>query len=256
MKGHKRLKEFYDHNFYHKVNHMSLESAEIYAKYLTYYYKPTSVLDLGCGTGAWLKAFKDCGSKQLKGMDGDWIKKDDLLDSEVAFDPINLNELELSEEKFDLAMSLEVAEHLEESSANNFVDYLTNSSDIVLFGSAYENQGGTNHINEQKHSYWAKKFVNKGFLPFDFFREKFWDDSKVGFWYRQNIFLYIKDGSEPHSLFSEQGFSPITNIFFMDCVHPELYQAKCAEGISFTTHLNGIVPSFIRAIKRRIKGKK
>lgn len=256
MEEKRNLNTIYDQNFYDQMNYMSIQSAGIYANYLTNFYKPISVLDLGCGSGAWLKAFKDCGSKKLKGMDGDWIKKEELLDSEIAFNPTNLNELELSGEKFDLAMSLEVAEHLEESSANNFVDYLTNSSDIVLFGSAYENQGGTNHINEQKHSYWAKKFANKGFLPFDFFREKFWDNSKVGFWYRQNIFLYIKDGSEPHRLFSEQGFSPIANIFFMDCVHPDLYQAKCGEGISFTTHMSGIVPSFIRAIKRRMKGKK
>ena len=256
MKGNKQLKEFYDHNFYHKVNHMSLQSAEIYAKYITYYYKPTSVLDLGCGTGAWLKAFKDCGAKNLKGVDGEWIKEEELLDPEIIFSALNLNKLELSDEKFDLAMSLEVAEHLEESSSEKFVEYLTNSSDLVLFGSAYENQGGTNHINEQKHSYWGKKFISKGFLPFDLFREKFWNDSQVGFWYRQNIFLYIKEGSESHSLFSRQGFSPISNVFFMDCIHPELYQAKCADGISFLTHLNDILPSLIRAINRRIKGEK
>jgi SAM-dependent methyltransferase len=252
MSEEKDLKNFYDDNFYDEMTKMSIQSAEIYANYLSEFVQPSSVIDLGCGRGAWLKAFKDCGSSKLKGIDGDWIDREDLMDEAIIFEPLDLNKLDLPKEKYDLAMSLEVAEHLEVDAGENFVKFLTNSSDLILFGSAYKNQGGTNHINEQKHSYWANKFVSNGFLPFDFFREEFWNNDHVGFWYRQNIFLYIKKESTAFNEFVEKGFSPLTNLYFMDCVHPDLYDSKCGEGISFSTHLKGIVPSLIRAIKRRM----
>ena len=256
MSEQKDLKNLYDNNFYDQMTKMSIQSAEIYVNYLTKHIKPSSVIDLGCGRGAWLKAFKGCDISKLKGIDGNWINPEDLLDESIVFEPLNLNQLKLPKERYDLAMSLEVAEHLEVEAADNFVNFLTSASDLVLFGSAYKNQGGTNHINEQKHSYWANKFTSNGFLPFDVFREKFWDNDKVGFWYRQNIFLYIKKDTDMFKEFLKKGFSPITNISFMDCIHPELYDAKCGEGISFSIHLKDMLPSLIRAISRRMIGEK
>jgi len=89
-------------------------------------------------------------------------------------------------------MSLEVAEHLEPATAPQFVNSLATASDVVLFSAAYTQQGGTNHINEQPHSYWAGLFAGHAFAPFDLFRPVFWGNDEICFWYRQNVFLYVK----------------------------------------------------------------
>jgi hypothetical protein len=52
-------------------------------------------------------------------------------------------------ERFDLAMSLEVAEHLTPGRAESFIQELCGVSDCVLFGAAIPGQGGTNHIHER-----------------------------------------------------------------------------------------------------------
>ena len=70
------------------------------------------------------------------------------------------------------------------------------------------------------------------------------------------IISNLKKDTDIFKEFVKKGFSPITNIHFMDCVHPELYDAKCGEGISFSIHLKDILPSLIRAISRRMIGEK
>jgi hypothetical protein len=109
----------------------------------------------------------------------------------------NFREVELDKDievdkKYDMAISLEVAEHLPEKSAKSFVHALTRASDIILFSAAVPLQGGTNHINEQWPNYWWSLFKEHGFVAIDFLRKQIWDEEKVAFWYRQNIILYVK----------------------------------------------------------------
>ena len=89
-------------------------------------------------------------------------------------------------------MSLEVAEHLEEEAADNFVRQLTKISDRILFSAAIPDQGGLHHLNERPPSYWAKKFKTYGFNQLDFLRPLFWDDERIEWWYRQNFLIYEK----------------------------------------------------------------
>jgi hypothetical protein len=57
----------------------------------------------------------------------------------------------LGGERFDLAASLEVAEHLSSARADGFVEHLTRLSDRVLFSAEVPGQGGYGHRNEQPH---------------------------------------------------------------------------------------------------------
>src|SRR5205085_11975533 len=95
---------------------------------------------------------------------------------------------------FDLAVSLEVAEHLPASSASAFVESLTRLAPAVLFSAAVPHQGGWNHLNEQWPQYWAEIFARHGFFPVDCLRERFWDRPNVRWWYAQNMVLYLADG--------------------------------------------------------------
>ena len=69
------------------------------------------------------------------------------------------------ERKFDLAISLEVAEHLKSSSSEDFVQSLTTLAPMILFSAAIPHQGGLHHINEQWLEYWGDLF-NKIILFF------------------------------------------------------------------------------------------
>lgn len=151
--------------------------------------KPLSVLDVGCGIGTWLKVFEEFGIHDYVGVDGVYVNRDLLKIPTSKFIETDLTSNWAIPRKFDLVLCLEVAEHLPEAFANKFVDLLTTYSDTIIFSAAIPGQGGQNHLNEQWPSYWQKKFAKHGFYFHDVIRPLIWDNKKVDWWYRQNIFL-------------------------------------------------------------------
>jgi hypothetical protein len=246
-----QMTELYDARFYEGHVATSLLSARLYLKYLWQFVQPDSVLDVGCGRGAWLKACHELGSRTLLGYDGDWNSQSEMLDDNVQFHSIDLNEPFAPPHMVDLAISLEVAEHLKPSTAPQFVKCLTDASDVVLFSAAYVKQGGTNHINEQHHSYWARLFAEQDFAPFDLFRPVFWGNKDVCFWYRQNTFLYCRRSSKASDQIAAHGLKAIAEPSFMDCVHPDLFDLRNAPS-GFKSHVTDLGPSLWRAIKSRL----
>jgi hypothetical protein len=91
-----------------------------------------------------------------------------------------------------LAISLEVAEHLPENAADDFVASLVRLAPIVLFSAAAPYQGGQNHVNEQWPGYWAERFAARNYLPVDCIRRRVWENPEVEWWYAQNTFLYVE----------------------------------------------------------------
>jgi hypothetical protein len=98
-----------------------------------------------------------------------------------------------------------------------------------MFGAAYTRQGGTNHINEQPHTYWARLFHDQGYVVFDLFRPRFWGASDVEYWYQQNTFLYVKAGHPLVEHLCKKQMPPLENMAFMDCVHPLLYRMRLSQ---------------------------
>lgn len=98
----------------------------------------------------------------------------------------------ISERRYDLAISLEVAEHLPPHRAKNFVGLLTDLSDFILFPAAIPFQGGKNHVNEQWQDYWTELFESHAYILFDFIRGKIWKDDRIPPWYRQNILFFAQ----------------------------------------------------------------
>jgi hypothetical protein len=222
------LEKYYGEKFYQGQMDGSLRSALVYAEILSAYIQPQSVVDIGCGRGTWLKAFKEKGASELVGYDGAWNAQEKMIDQSIKFHSVDLNESEFvcAPERFDLAISVEVAEHLKPSSAQSFVRSITCLSDTVLFSAAYSKQGGRNHINEQPHTYWANLFSELDYVPFDLFRPIVWGDAEIPFWYQQNLFLYVKRNSALIEVLQAAGQIAIENTNFMNCIHPELYEGK------------------------------
>jgi SAM-dependent methyltransferase len=221
-----KLGEIYDEKWYAQSGDGSLDAARLYAAYLRRFIQPASVLDVGCGRGQWLKAWGEHGAQSLMGLDGHWNCQEKMVDASIRFEPVDLDRPFAIAGKVDLAMSLEVAEHLSPTAAGTFVASLSATSDLILFSAAYIHQGGPHHTNERRHTYWAGLFAQHGFVPVDALRPVFWADERIAFWYRQNAFLYVRQGSASLAQLAAQGLLPMAHVGFMDCVHPTLYACK------------------------------
>jgi SAM-dependent methyltransferase len=218
------LNIMYGDSFYDWQIEGSLVSARLVLGHLFKQYQPKSVLDVGCGRGAWLKACGEFGTEVLVGLDGPWNSQDKMIDLQIQFQGADFNSSFLPDRRFDLAISLEVAEHLRPESATTFVDALAHAADVILFGAAVKGQGGTGHINEQPQSYWGKLFSERGYGVVDFFRPILWSNESIEFHYRQNAFLYIKKGHPLLEQLQSHGITEMTDLGFMDCLHPDLYE--------------------------------
>jgi cyclopropane fatty-acyl-phospholipid synthase-like methyltransferase len=200
----------------------SRRSAEIIVRILFDLLQPGSVVDVGCGLGAWLAVFQAHGVSKVLGIDGAHVNRASLLIAEQNFTSGDLSDGFEVNEHFDLAISLEVAEHLPEQAARPFVKALTLASDIVLFSAAIPHQGGVHHVNEQWQSYWAELFQQYGYIPIDAIRPLVWNNSEVQWWYAQNSILYVAEGALAKSAALKE-ISKRTRHSPLDLVHPRKY---------------------------------
>ena len=213
-----------------------------------------SVIDLGCAVGQILNACANAGAKVITGVDGSWVNKSKLLIPQDRFFDYDISQKglreKLPEKNFDLTISSEVAEHLDENDAENYMDNLTSFSDVILFSAAIPGQGGDHHVNEQWPSYWIKKFAARGFVPVDCIRAKIWNDDVIYVWYKQNLMFFVKkDKLENYPALLSEANNPC-----LDLVHPELFKMRVNTNMpSFKGTIKNIIPSFIRAVKKRIK---
>jgi hypothetical protein len=211
----------YRTEFYEFQTQGSSRSAHALIAVLGKYYRPASVIDLGCGRGTWLQAALELGAIRAVGLDGSWVANT-LVDPRIEFRAADLAlPLQISE-RFELAISLEVAEHLPESRAQGFIETLCGCADVVIFGAATKLQGGTHHVNEQWQSYWADKFEQLGFVCVDLFRQSLWGNDAVDWWYQQNAFLYVRAETHPELAALREHFPPR----MINVVHPENFTPK------------------------------
>ena len=234
----------YDEAFYAEQVEGSLRSARVYLGHLFALWRPESAIDVGCGRGTWLAGCGERGVKRLVGLDGDWVSPEMMLDSSIDFRRTNLREEVPANERFDLAISLEVAEHLPFESSDGFVRTLVAHADAILFGAAYLGQPGRDHVNTRPHSFWANKFLAEGYTLFDFFRPHFWSDNEVAPWYRQNTFLYVRPGHPLHDALTGSGQAPQQDSRFVDCIHPWLYHGVLEQVHALQQRLMQIQRSF------------
>jgi hypothetical protein len=177
------------------------------------------------------------------GIDGAYVDKSQLRISESSFLSRDLERPLASLQTFDLAISVEVAEHLSPSRASSFVEDLIRLAPVVVFSAAVPFQGGKNHVNEQWGSYWHSLFAAKGFRSIDCLRARFWNDPSVAVWYRQNMMVYASEDRI-------QKFAHLAQTMPLDVVHPELFQLKMTQP-PLEVILKGLPDAFKRALKLR-----
>jgi hypothetical protein len=139
-----------------------------------------------------LAAFKAAGVDDVLGLDGDYVDRATLHVAPDEFQAVDLLEPPALGRPFDLAVSLEVAEHLPAAAAPAFVTWLVSAAPVVLLSAAIPGQGGVNHLNEQWPGYWAEQFGARGYGAIDAVRPRFWNDERVEFYFAQNIVVYAQ----------------------------------------------------------------
>jgi hypothetical protein len=206
--------------------------------------RPASVVDLGCATGTWLRAFIDLGVERARGVDGPFVNREDLLFDPELFTVHDLGEpIEL--ERHDLAISLEVAEHLPAGRADGFVADLVRAAPSVLFSAAIPGQGGARHVNEQWPEYWVERFAARGFEPVDCIRPRIWDAEDVEPWYAMNVLLFV-DPAERWR-WPELPDAPPT---MLGAVHPELWRRACDRRPRLRSVLAGLPTTALQEVGR------
>ncbi|MBF2088581.1 MAG: methyltransferase domain-containing protein [Synechococcales cyanobacterium K44_A2020_017] len=222
------LPELYDPEFFEALREGSRQSAQVIVPLILQWIQPTSVVDVGCGDGSWLSVFQSEGVNDILGMDGDYVQSDTLQIPQDRFIATDLSQPPQLERRFDLALSLEVAEHLSEESADRFVESLVQLSDVILFSAAIPHQGGTHHVNEQWPDYWIQRFQSHNYLVLDILRDRLWEDPTVQPWYAQNSFIFVKGDR----LSAYPNLKAIAPAHPKAIVHPTIYLQKCIDSSS------------------------
>lgn len=212
---------------HYNTDHDVTSAQQIVPYILNILHKPKTVVDVGCGLAQWLRVLKENGVDEVLGIDGSHVPLDKLNIDISEFKTCDLRELSAEEinKKFDLLLCLEVAEHLEPEYAHQFIQTLVLLSDRIIFSAAVPNQTGENHFNEQYPDYWESIFKEFGYSFLDPFRQKFWRNEKVNWWYRQNMFLVVKDELKENYNFPYNG-----NIY----IHPKLLELQASINASLS----------------------
>jgi len=152
----------YDSRFFDLIDRESLASAAAIVPIVCGLLSIRTVVDIGCGRGAWLRVFKDQGVDTIAGYDGAYVDHAKLLIPRDAFTPTDLSAPLQMTGRYDLAVCLEVGEHLPRRRAQPLVQKLCDLAPAVLFSAAIPGQGGTYHINEQWPFYWERFLQSAG----------------------------------------------------------------------------------------------
>lgn len=193
-------RQVYDGNYYESLHAAAEASAACVVPRLCTLVRPRTVVDVGCGRGVWLREFMRQNVTEVWGIDGPYVAPGSLQFPAERFLASDLSDGRLPAlpvRSADLALCLEVAEHLPARAASALIASLTNLAPVVAFSGAVPGQGGECHINEQWPEYWAALFDACGYEPVDCLRAAIWHETGVAWWYRQNCLLFVRRSSPP-----------------------------------------------------------
>lgn len=188
----------YDSEYYSRdVEGPAVRSANTIANSIVSTFTPGRVVDIGCGTGALLQMLRERGCEVFG------LEYSDAAIKCCRARQLNVVKFDLAKDLvedvggFDVAVSMEVAEHLPEKVANRYVDVMTSMAPQIVFTAAPPGQAGANHVNLQPPQYWILKFQQRGFNHADEL-SKLWHDKwkaagDVESWYYQNLMIFRRN---------------------------------------------------------------
>ena len=161
-------------------------------------FNPTSVADVGCGPGIYLKCFRELGSEATLGLEG----STNALRQATVPDIIlhDLREPFRHSQQYDLVLCIEVAEHIHSKYSAVLVGTiagLCKPGGHVIFTAAPPGQGGIHHINLQPKTYWIDRFLSMGLSYSKELSEQLSNrlSFKVLSWIRDNLMIFVKSST-------------------------------------------------------------
>lgn len=188
--------DYYDRH----VEKPAVRSAGVIAGSIIGAFGVSSVVDVGCGTGALLEAFRDRGC-QVFGLEYSEAALRYCRARGLDVVRHNLEREEYMDNRcFGAAMSMEVAEHLTAKAADRYVGLLCRLSGLVVLTAAPPGQGGPGHVNEQPPSYWISKFERRGYRHDDCkslrLKRDWQADGSVCEWYWKNLMVFRRRSAD------------------------------------------------------------
>lgn len=226
----------------------NLNSARVISTILCDAINPKSVIDFGCATGIWLNQFRLRGC-DIQGVDGEWVLNEKLFIPEENIEIYDFENKDkdiqcIQNKHYDLAICLEMAEHVSEERANYIIDSLTKAADVVYFSGATPFSGGIHHVNEHWQIYWINKFKSRGFDVIDYIRPKTWNDDRVCYFYSEESFVFVKRSKLTlYPMFSTYIQEPI-----FDAVHPIHFTEQIIKPTHEWSYLRGILSKVIKSM--------
>lgn len=238
----------YDHGFYARQGGESLESARIVAPLVMALATISSVIDVGCGIGGWLRAFSENEVPVVRGVDGNYVDPSKLYIAPEFFMAVDLTQPLDLVGRYDLAICLEVAEHLDARSGRELVGVLTDLAPLILFSAAVPGQGGIGHVNEQWPWYWRHIFEQRNFRMLDVIRPLIREDRRIKWWYRQNIVMFANEEAMAANPLLREGLPDDNGL---EWVHINMLRPPHAGARNLLVHLK---PLLWLAIRKRFSG--
>ena len=149
----------YNIRYFDTIEKAEQVQAETLAEILTEMYNPGSVADVGCATGIYLWPFHINGVETIGFDSADYAVENKVVPTVQKADITNY----LLTKKYDLAICLEVLEHIENDLGGGVIQNLVNMTDTIIFSAAQPGQKGTGHINCKPKKHWEMLFKVRGY---------------------------------------------------------------------------------------------
>jgi hypothetical protein len=127
---------------------------------------PGRHLDLGCGSGVMLRTSFKQGA-EVMGVECSMYAREQAPDLDIVIGDLTrpLPDFILQGRPFDLVTCIEVAEHVEPSGNDVFLDNVAHSTyKWLVFTGAIPGQGGTGHINCRPRAEWIQSLNKRGLV--------------------------------------------------------------------------------------------
>ena len=153
------------------------------------------VFDAGCGSGGLLVALREAGVAECRGIDFSTAAVARCRERGLDVSFGDLSRRQPIDQRADLCICFEVAEHLPAEAAEQLVKNLAGGPGLLLFTAAPPGQRGHMHLNEQPPSYWIEKLERRNFRHDAASTEALrgeWGaaDADVAPWFVQNLLVF------------------------------------------------------------------
>ncbi len=159
--------EVYSKSYYQDVERLEKESVAVLADWIVTALNPGRIIDVGCGPGHLMQALHQ-RNVDVFGVDVSSASLAIVHEKQLPFQRFDLTwqDKNLPGTPYDLAISCEVAEHLDTQHAPTFMAHLCGAADLIFLTATEPNKDfgiGLMHVNEQPNAYWIDLAARHGF---------------------------------------------------------------------------------------------